>query len=61
MRGIADGAEISYHALKRLNILPEYIKAGCSLAGAWGDATSNRKLSQLRALDWDRKAAMLKY
>jgi len=45
MRGIADGAEISYHALKRLNILPEYIKAGCSLAGAWGDATSNRKLS----------------
>ena len=34
-------------------MLPEYTRAGCSILGAWGKATKNGDLIQLRALDWD--------
>lgn len=34
-------------------MIPEYTRAGCSILGAWGKATQNGDLVQLRALDWD--------
>ncbi|KAL9647253.1 hypothetical protein ABK040_012605 [Willaertia magna] len=55
-QGIADGSGVSFKALMRFNYLPEITKAGCSMFGAWGEATKlsmNGTLLQLRALDWD--------
>jgi len=41
------------HVLK-LALFPELIKMGCSMYGAWNDATADgTELLQLRALDWD--------
>lgn len=64
IKGIADGSGIPENQVRRLNMLPELIKAGCSMAGVWGDATVNTKngtLLQLRALDWDEKAPISAY
>jgi len=54
MYGIADGAGISRQDVVRLHMIPELIKAHCSMYGAWGPATksSNGTLIQLRSLDW---------
>lgn len=41
------------HVLK-LSLFPELIKMGCSMFGAWNDASADGTgLLQLRALDWD--------
>ena len=29
------------------------IKAACTVAGVWGNATSNKQTLHVRALDWD--------
>ena len=34
-KGIADGAKVSIKPLLRMNILPELIKAACTVAGVW--------------------------
>jgi hypothetical protein len=36
----------------RVNMLPELIRMACTMFGAWGDATPNGKLTQIRALDF---------
>ena len=44
-------------------MIPELVKAGCSMYGAWGNATAkseNGNLIQLRALDWNM-GPFLKY
>jgi hypothetical protein len=54
-RGIADGSGVDVGDVIRLNMIPEFIKAQCSMAGAWGAATAGAgggSLYQLRALDW---------
>eukprot|EP01059_Diplonema_ambulator_P033126 TRINITY_DN6789_c0_g2_i1.p1 TRINITY_DN6789_c0_g2~~TRINITY_DN6789_c0_g2_i1.p1 ORF type:complete len:446 (+),score=146.55 TRINITY_DN6789_c0_g2_i1:45-1382(+) len=38
--------------IKHANMLPELIRMTCSMLGAWGTATPNGKLTQLRALDF---------
>ena len=38
--------------IQQLNMLPELIKMTCSMLGAWGTATPDGKLTQLRALDF---------
>jgi hypothetical protein len=38
--------------LKRLNLLPELIRMQCSMMGAWGAATPDGNLVQLRSLDF---------
>jgi len=54
MQGVADGTggNTTFEAFWRLAMLPEAIKASCSIAGAWGQATATGGLLQLRALDW---------
>lgn len=42
-------------------MIPELVKAGCSILGVWGNATENGDLIHLRALDWDIKNPMHKY
>ena len=56
--GVAEGANIDRNALVELNMIPEYTKAGCSILGAWGNATLNNELLHLRALDWDYHAPL---
>jgi isopenicillin-N N-acyltransferase like protein len=53
LRGMADGSGLDFYSLVQLNMLPELIKAQCSIVGAWGAATPGGDLVQLRALDWD--------
>lgn len=61
MKGIAKGSGMDYKDIRRLNLFPELIKAACSIVGAWGNASKNGNLVELRALDWDRNAPMTQY
>jgi len=53
LNGVAAGSGVDYNILVKLHMLPELVKAGCTMIGAWGPATPNGELYQLRALDWD--------
>ena len=44
-----------------MNILPELIKAACTVAGIWKDASESRKTLHMRALDWDAANPINKY
>ena len=54
MQGLADGSGVPYKQILQVHMLPELIKAHCSIIGAWGPAISGTSgsLYQLRALDW---------
>jgi len=54
LHGVADGTggAVSYDDVLRLALIPELIKAQCSIVGAWNKATASGGLLQLRALDW---------
>jgi len=53
LQGLADGCGLTYTQIVQIHMLPELIQASCTLAGAWGPATSTNSLYQLRALDWN--------
>lgn len=53
IRGIADGTGTNPQDLKRINLIPELIKAACTVAGLWGPATAQRNTLHMRSLDWD--------
>ena len=38
---------------RRMSMMGELTKMGCSMIGAWGPASAGGGLLQLRALDWD--------
>eukprot|EP01084_Bolivina_argentea_P217215 368860_1 len=62
MQGIADGSGINYTDIVRVNMIPEAIKASCSIVGAWGTAiTDDFSLLQLRALDWSTDGPWQRY
>jgi len=44
-----------------MNLIPELLKASCSILGACGPATENGQLLHLRALDWEEHAPMSKW
>lgn len=48
----AKAAGVEHADLLRLQMVPELVKAHCSMVGAWDAATPSGKLVQLRALDW---------
>ena len=53
MQGVADGANISVHFVRRLNMFPELTKAACTIVGANGPATPTSTIQHLRGLDFD--------
>ena len=61
LHGLADGSGVSYENLRRLNLLPELIKASCTVLGAWGESTAASNLLHIRGLDWDDQAPIAKY
>jgi len=61
LRGVAAGSGISYQDIRRMNLIPELIKAACTVLGAWGESTLSSTLLHIRALDWDDKAPIAKY
>lgn len=52
-RGIADATGADYKTIRRIHLIGEITKGRCSMFGAWGKATPDGGLLQLRALDWD--------
>eukprot|EP01133_Synstelium_polycarpum_P012990 gene12990-15280_t len=58
LRGLADGSGQPYKTVLQLHMFPELIKAACSMIGAWGDATVDSTLMQLRALDFQPEAPL---
>ncbi|KNC48210.1 uncharacterized protein AMSG_04439 [Thecamonas trahens ATCC 50062] len=52
MKGIADGAGLTYNKVHRYSMFPELIKAACTIIAGWGNATKDGSLTQVRALDW---------
>jgi len=56
LQGMAEGANFDLELLTNINLFPEFIRAQCSIVGAWGTASINGGLVQLRALDWDYKS-----
>lgn len=61
MKGIAKGSGIPVKTWRRINLIPELLKASCSIGGWWGPATKSGKLIQLRALDWEEHAPISKF
>lgn len=60
MRGLADGTDgaVSLDDVKRLHIMPEISEWHCTFFAAWGEATGNGNLIQIRALDYATEAAL---
>ena len=52
MQGIADGAEVPLKSLQRVHALPELMATTCAGFAAFGKATRDGKLIQIRNLDW---------
>jgi len=61
MSGIADATGLDVWLLREVNLIPELLKASCSILGAWGAATDNGQLLHLRALDWEEHAPISKW
>ncbi|EGG23789.1 hypothetical protein DFA_05925 [Cavenderia fasciculata] len=58
MKGLADGSGITEQEVLRFHMIPELIRASCSMMGAWNDASPSGGLVQLRALDWDYQSPL---
>jgi len=63
IQGFADGAGVDASVIIHLNMIPELVKAACSMLGAWGPATSKSTagLIQLRALDWGLDSPLVRF
>lgn len=61
MKGIAKGSGIPVKTWRRINLIPELLKASCSIGGWWGKSTQSGQLLQLRALDWEEHAPIAKF
>jgi hypothetical protein len=63
IQGFADGAGVDPTIILHLNMIPELVKAACSMLGAWGPATakSTAGLLQLRALDWGLDSPLVNF
>jgi len=61
MQGVSDASGVSYDTILQMHMLPELVQAHCSIYGAWGSATPDGSLYQLRALDWDTSGPLQQY
>ena len=60
-KGIAKASGIPAKTWRRINLIPELLKASCSVGGWWGPATKSGKLIQLRSLDWEEHSPISKF
>lgn len=60
-KGLGKGSGIPANHWRRINLIPELLKASCSIGGWWGPATATGELIQLRALDWEAHAPISKF
>jgi exportin-7 len=44
-----------------MNLLPELIKAACTVLGAWNESTVSSGLLHVRSLDWDAEAPIAQF
>jgi hypothetical protein len=56
LRGLSDGAGIPMRTLERIHALPELTSTTCSSFAAFGSATEQGRLIQIRNLDWAIKS-----
>lgn len=61
MRGLADGAGIGLKTIQRVHAIPDLSEYHCTFFGAWGKATKNGHLIQIRALDYATEAGIQNY
>ena len=67
LRGIADGCndagrpEITFKRMLQMLMLPDVSEHGCSLFAAWGKATADGHLYQMRNLDWTMESGVQQY
>lgn len=61
MKGVSDASGVDFKVLRRIHMIGELTKGHCSMFGAWGEATKNGEVVQLRALDWDFDGPYRKY
>lgn len=59
--GMAKGSGIPAKNWRRINLVPELLKASCSIGGWWDKATESGSLLQLRALDWEEHSPISKF
>lgn len=58
LRGLADGAGVSLQTVQRAHAIPDLSEFHCTFFGAWGPATRNGHLIQIRALDYATEAGL---
>ncbi len=67
LQGMADGCadggrpEMTFEKLRRMQLIPDMSELGCSLFAAWGSATADGHLYQLRNLDWSMDTGLQDY
>ena len=61
LKGLSDGSGVDIVSLQRVTMIAEWTRASCSMLGAWGSASANGGLVQLRALDWDTDGPFQKW
>ena len=58
LRGLADGAGIDLKLVQRAHAIPDLSEYHCTFYAAWGKATRNGHLEQIRALDYATEAGL---
>lgn len=58
MRGLAEGAGLDLQQVHRAHAIPDLSEFHCTFFGAWGDATADGHLHQIRALDYEMNAGI---
>lgn len=58
MRGLADGAGVDIKLVQRAHTVPDLSEFHCTFFAAWGSATPDGSLQQIRALDYATEAGI---
>ncbi len=61
MRGLAEGADVSFKIIKRLHAMPEVYPTWCANGAFWGKATADGRLIAIRNLDWNREMGIQRF
>ena len=61
MQGLADGAGVDIKTVHRLHAVPDLSELDCTFFAAWGSATKDGQLYQIRALDYAKELLLQKY